>query len=181
MHSLLLTLMSIILIGSITVATVNYLPVGGEVSAREEARTETAILEIQESWESYRLDNQTRTWECETHTENGETFEDCERVVDDPGYLPESNWENALFPAHGFRPVTPADGVWSYSNSADTDIYFCITDYFGQFERRGILRAKAMFSDDRFYLADSCGATTNTSFADDHQGSVSITYWMRRD
>jgi hypothetical protein len=181
MHSLILTTISIVLLATLTVASINYIPATAFVQEEANELVRGGFEDLETAWRAYQSDNRTYTWQCDTHTgSTGETFEDCERVIDNEGILPETGWESVLEPDYGFIPTPFQGGSWTYSNTGDTDVYFCLSGDYLEPERRGIERAGRYFPDQAFFMANGCGATTNYDFPADHSGSVYITYWLKR-
>lgn len=183
MHSLILAVLSIVLMAGITVASISYIPTGEPVKQQVAERTTSGFEALEAAWQTYAQENQTHTWACETHTgpATNEVFEDCERVVDDPGYLAETDWPDALIPDYTFEPNTPAQGVWSYSNDESGNVYFCLSDNFDALEREGIERAERNFSSQAFVISSACGDTSDQVFAESYSGSVAVTLWIRND
>lgn len=179
MHSLILTVLSIVLMATVTVAAVSYLPSGEEFTQETELLVTDGLEELEASWNRYRKANETYTWVCETYTgETGETFEECWRELDDPGYLDDDGWKSTLFPEYGFLPPTPISSSWRYKVTDTGEIYFCLEGNIAQPEREGIKRASRMFPDNAFILNDTCGAKSDTTFSEDYTGNVALTYWL---
>lgn len=181
MYSLILVIFSIVLLATLTLAAINYAPVGVTVTERIASGTVSALEELDEGWNAYRLQNQTMSWTCETYTgSTGEEFEECEREINDPGYLPQGNWEDDLSPEYVFLPPAPGEGTWSYSNPDDSNVYFCLSADYGEYERKGLERASQRFSDQSFVVSDSCGASSDMVFNEGYEGTVALTYWLRQ-
>lgn len=181
MHSLILTVLSIALLGSVTFATLQYLPADLEIAQDIEQEVKEGFSSLEASWEGYRRANQTFKWNCETTTgSTGETFEDCNRVVDNPGYLPSASWEASLFTQYGFKPATPNNGTWSYSNNGAGDIYFCLSGSFTGPTIKGLNRVNDDLPPNQFIINSSCGIKSDANIADDHSGPVAVTFWIKQ-
>lgn len=179
MFQLIITVISIALSGLMALTTLNYLNPAMTAKRQVEASVVEAIHSLQGSWDQYRQDNQLYDWQCDTYTTAQGSYEDCERVLSDPGYLPVTGWSSTLFPAYGFLPHAPGDLQWSYGTNPN-GWYFCLEGAPNTIQLHGIYRAIDDFAINRLTVSQTCGAVDGMSLDTVDFNSVKATYWIKR-
>lgn len=181
MPSLIATLMSIGLMSIMMLSYVDYSNPSQIVYRQVEAQITDGFSSVEESWHSYRVANQVNEWVCETHTTAEGTYEDCNKVITDPGYLaPGIGWDTNLFPAHGFKPRFPVQDILSYGSTAD-GYFFCLDAGFSAVHIPGVKRSMASIPADKLIVNTSCGTTAQTDIDTLAPSSVLLTYWVLRN
>jgi hypothetical protein len=171
MTSLILTVISIVLLGAISVVTINYLPSW----SRDKADTTAVVRESVERLE--------RGFQLHAQAHGG-VAAPVQPSVDGgiasnftPSFLP-------FVPAAiaGYRWVygtTDASAAPPYQNTA----YFCMTPVSfgavtGEGKVRGALGALQFMSDEQAFVAPGCGATATASYSS-FPAAMSFTYFVR--
>ena len=177
MFSLIMVVISIALVAATAVASINYIPAGVMVQQEVRGQVEEGFRALEQGWHEYRRDNQTHRWECEVFTTEENTYEHCERVLDDPGHLPAEDWRDALMPEYLFAPATPGETDWGY-DKGEEGAYFCLEGEVTATQLRGIQSAARSFSEQAFFVGDTCGIKENLQLDGSEPGTVRVTYWM---
>lgn len=172
--------MGIVLVGATSLATINYLNPSIAIEKQSETRLVKGFDSLQTAWDAYRLENQTHEWMCDTYTTANGTYEDCYKILADPGHLPVSGWSQTLTPEFTFMPVPPRNMLWSYGSSG-ADLYFCVQGSVNAPQIRGLHRGLGHFMGEQAFIGNSCGVTASTPDNMLEADNVGITYWVKRN
>lgn len=179
MFQIILTVISIALVAVTATATLTYVNPTLPVQKQAESRLLTGFESLHQAWDAYSEDNRTYTWVCDTFSTTEGTYEECEREIDDPGYLPVSGWDTTLVPSYLFLPSPPAGMNWSYGTNAE-GYYFCAEGSANEHQLRGFERAEIKIPINQMILSDTCGDTTRLSDESLPLSNLKITYWLVR-
>lgn len=180
MHALITTVLSLALTAMTALIGINYVNPLLPVEKQSQGLLETGLKALQDGWDAYRIHNQTFSWVCDTFTTEGNTYEDCQKELDDPGYLPVQGWSALLSPLYIFIPQPLAGTSWTYNQNAQGS-YFCLSGKLSKPQLVGAFRARQSFPVDSFFIADACGALSGYERNQVAQGGdYAITYWLRR-
>lgn len=179
MLNLLLTVMSIALIGMTTLISVNYINPALTMQKMEQMKLEKGFNSLQSSWDNYHEANKVSSWVCDTYTTTEGTYEDCQKEVIDPAYLPVSGWASNLTPSYGFLPPAIDGTAWAYGTNPD-GWYFCAEGNITENQLKGVFRAQNSFGENQLLVSNTCGVTTGDTFETAPISDVKITYWVKR-
>lgn len=179
MVQLILTVISIALVGSMALVSMNYIPASLGIERQVESRIKSGLGDLQSGWKAYQDDHRTHQWVCDTYTgPEGGTYDDCWREVDDPGTLDPAGWENELTPAYAYLPHTPGDTAWSYGGGTANGWWFCLSGTVNEMTYDGLERAARHFPGQAVYFGDSCGATSDVAAPESFSAQIYLTFWV---
>ena len=181
MFQLILTIMSIVLIGATVMATITYTNPGLVIEKESQIRVESGFNALHQGWSRYSEANQVIEWNCETHTTGLGVYEDCNRQITNPGFLPALDWQDALVPDYTFLPRPLRDMAWSYGENT-SGWFFCMSGPIAEPLFKGVLRAQRNMPIDSVIISDVCGSTDNIEPPLlNLDAPIAITYWVQRD
>lgn len=179
MYMLMTTVLSLAITAMTALIGINYVNPLLPVEKESQSKLENGLRALQEGWNAYRIHNQTFVWVCDTYTSEGNTYEDCQKELDDPGYLSVTGWKDQLAPLYLFIPQPLAGTTWSYQLN-EQGAYFCLSGKLSKPQLVGAFRASKAFPIDSFFISDACGALAGHTRDSARPGNLSITYWLRR-
>lgn len=182
MFNLVITVMSIALAAGAVLITTSYLDPTIPIQKQSQNRVEKGFETLGLAWHEYRKANEVRSWACDTYTSpgTGDTYEDCQKVVSDPGYLPVSGWSSSLVPDYTLLPQPPKGISWSYGSSSD-GWYFCAEGSMNAAQLKGAYRAETAFPVDSYFISSTCGSVFGELQENVDASNIKITYWVKRN
>jgi len=181
---LIITVMSIALAAGTALITLSYLDPTLPLQRQSEQRIEAGFEAFQEAWARYSEVNKTHGWQCDEYTsaDTGAIYEDCQKVVIDPGYLAaDVNWKTALIPEYTFLPRAPEGLTYTYNKNDIDGWYFCAQGSINSAQLKGVYRAKNNFPVDSYFVSSTCGDTSSQLQENVDSSAVKITYWVKRN
>jgi hypothetical protein len=180
MFQLIISVLSIALVALTATATINYVNPTLPIAKQAEQRLHQGFSSLNDAWDRYREHHQSFAWQCDTFTTEIDTYEVCERVVDQPGYLPVASWSDTLVPDYLFLPQPPMGMAWSYGTNPD-GWYFCAEGSANLAQLKGFTRAVNAFHIDQLHLSTSCGVSASLPEEELDLDNLKITYWVKRN
>jgi hypothetical protein len=170
MSHLILTILSIALVGALSVASINYIPfwVQGAAQTEKTVASSLALLE--------------QAYDVATRARDG--------VPPVVTASPDGGFSEGFLPLLRFMPALPSAYIWSYGVRAEEGEegtpwaglnYFCMepvdpAQVASEAVVRGLERLKGRFSVDQYFVADSCGANENRTMGT--TGPATVTFFV---
>lgn len=157
MLSLILTIMSIFLLGAAALISISYLPSGEYATQATLNKLKTGLNGLQTGYNNY---------------------------VAATGSTPTTaNWSSVLTPQYVFLPPVPSNNLqWSYVAGAaygsSTGNYFCLSGTWTKSQYQGAVFAANWFSPQAYFINSSCGATSSESTPSSWPASAAVTFWV---
>lgn len=90
-----------------------------------------------------------------------------------------ATWAADLTPSYIFAPQAPSGFTWSYGTNGSGGYWFCLGN--ASANKTGYLalnRLTTLYSAQRYFVNNSCGATSNMAAPGSYPTAVRATYWM---
>lgn len=150
MSNLILTVISIALMGALLLQSVNYINPIAQIAAKLEPQMINSFHTLESGYNAYVL-----------------------AVGSNPTQLSD------ITPKYAFLPAAPKNTSWSFGTggSNGTGQYFCLSGVFNPALMRASINLQGSLSPQAYFINSTCGVTTNAIPAGNNP-TVALTYWV---
>ena len=152
MISILLTIVAVVLLATLLVAGINYIPSTAYAERETKTLAQTGFSVLSNAFSAYRIAK---------------------------GAAPAvTTWDTDLTPRYGLMPKPPKNMTWTYGENGTGGYWFCLSGTVGKVQYEGLANLQTLLQDQVYFISDTCGATANGSLPSSYPASVAATYWV---